>query len=211
MYWQPWWLIALWVVIVPMSVKMLINPRQGWSRPHQAWSDDHPDDRYTQSWYVKTELQALVGLSVAAVFTAGWLYHAYNKAHAEPRLPHTDSSEQVSPQRGSAGTVPITPDAYAPHGSGLRVVWRSYAGRLGCKFDHIQAKETPSRVTVTVYEGQSSTSHGLCNGEGTSSFGSFGPRTTRYADVALQTVLGDRKVMNAHGTEIPTLKETQHS
>lgn len=195
----PWWLILAWVIIVPMAVVMLVNPQRLWNRPALAWARDHPDDRYTRGWVAAGVLRAVTGLLIVGISTVAWLHHAHTTA--QPRLPHTDSTEKVTAHPGPPPLVAIAPDMYARHGKGLRVAWRSWAERLDCRFDHLQVDESSSRVTVIVYEAGAECAKKQAYG----SSGSFGPFTTRYTDVALRSPLKDRDVANADGAMVPPL------
>ncbi|MGI5320881.1 hypothetical protein [Actinomadura nitritigenes] len=75
MHWPPWWLFLMWIVIVPLGVRMLVNPTKGWSRSRRDWAEDHPGDADSSGWLAQTELQALIGLLAVTVCTAAWLLH----------------------------------------------------------------------------------------------------------------------------------------
>ena len=196
----PWWLVVAWIVIVPMAVVMLVDPRRLWSVPAKAWARDHPDDRYTRWWEAAAAWRGLAALAVVALFTVSWVDHAH--ATAEPRLPRTESSEKVTAKPGSSHPVAMAPDAYSGHGTRLRVIWRSWAERIGCAFDHVAVDETASRVTVAVYEGGAGTN---C-ADGGHPWGGFGPYTTRYTDVTLHSPLRGRQVVSAAGTPVQRYK-----
>ncbi|MCO6009045.1 hypothetical protein NE236_29135 [Actinoallomurus purpureus] len=196
----PWWLVVAWIVIVPMAVVMLVDPRRLWSRPARAWARDHPDDRYTRWWEAAAAWRGLAALAVVALLTISWVDHAH--ATAEPRLHGTTESEKVRAQPGSGHPVAMAPDAYSAHGTRLRVIWRSWAERIGCVLDHVSVAENPALVTVTVYEGGSSKN---C-ADGGQAWGGFGPFTTRYTDVTLHSPLHGRHVANAEGVPVPRYK-----
>ncbi|WP_433179480.1 hypothetical protein [Actinoallomurus sp. CA-150999] len=195
----PWWLAVAWVVVVPLAVVMLVAPRRLWSVPAKAWARDHPDDRYTRWWEASAAWRGLAALAVVALVTVSWVDHAH--ATAEPRLHGTTESEKVRAEPGSANPVAIGPDAYSGHGMRLRVIWRSWAERIGCVLDHVTVTETASRVTVTLYEGGFSRNGENC-ADGGRPWGGFGPYTTRYTDVTLHSPLRGRQVVTATGTPV---------
>ncbi|GLY77080.1 hypothetical protein Airi01_053470 [Actinoallomurus iriomotensis] len=94
----PWWLILIWLIIVPMSLVMLVKPQRLWSRPALAWARDHPDDQYTRGWDAAGVLRAVTGLLIVGISTVVWLQRAH--ATARPRLPGTDSTEKVTAHPG---------------------------------------------------------------------------------------------------------------
>lgn len=205
----PLWLIVLWVAAAVIGFITLYRPRRWWSRPMKAWAADHPDDSYTRGWQGGNALRGLIMLAFALLGTVVWLHQDHGLfAHADtlPKLPHTDSTERATARPGSAHPVEVDVSAYAKHGTGLRLVWRSWAGHLDCRLDHVRTTETTTRVTVTVYEGQDTSGQsGRCDGTGTTGWFSSRPDTTRYTDVALTTPLGGRAVVRTDGTPIDRL------
>ncbi|WP_433136209.1 hypothetical protein ACQPZ8_28735 [Actinomadura nitritigenes] len=65
----------MWIVIVPLGIRMLVNPTKGWSRSRRDWTQDHPGDSDSSGWLAQTELQAVIGLLAVAVCTVAWLLH----------------------------------------------------------------------------------------------------------------------------------------
>jgi hypothetical protein len=145
MSWPPWWLILMWIVMVPLGIRMLINPVRNWSRPRREWAEDHPGDGYSSGWFAQTEFQAIFGLVIVGLFTVGWLFHAYDSAHKDP-----PSYPQTKTQTDSAGNIAVMPYFYTPTVKGLRVIWDTYGDSAECPFDHVKVDETATRVMVTV-------------------------------------------------------------
>ncbi|MEV0407628.1 hypothetical protein [Actinoallomurus sp. NPDC050550] len=205
MSWPPWWLILMWVTLVPIGIRMLIHPTKGWRRPKQEWAENHPGDSYSSGWLAQTELQALIGLGLVVVSTLAWVFNAYDSAHKDP-----PSWPKTPTQIDSAGAVAVMPDSYEPTGKGLRLIWHSYGDGTRCPFDHVKVDETATRVMVTVYETAGTPDD--CNEESTTS-GRWGdgesPYTTRRTDVSLHDPLGGRAVTNGDGDAIQTLEQSQ--
>lgn len=201
MSWPPWWLILAWIVIVPLGIRMLVNPMKIWSRPRREWAEDHPGDGYSSGWLAQTEFQAILGLGIVALCTVAWLVHGHHSAHADP-VPKTETD--------AAGAVAVMPDPYEltePTAKGLRLNWHSYGDSADCPFDHVKVDETAKRVTVTVYETPGTSFH--CNVETKLTQWSGDQYTDRHNDVALQSPLGGRTVVNGDGEPVQTVEQSR--
>lgn len=125
MSWPPWWLILVWIVMVPIGIRMLVNPTKIWSRSRREWAEDHPGDDYSSGWLAQTEFQAIFGLGLVAIATAGWLVHGYDAAHKHRPSPAPTRTDAA----GAVAVMPVPTRRPAPATSRARGAARGAAAR----------------------------------------------------------------------------------
>ncbi|GLU46921.1 hypothetical protein [Nocardiopsis ansamitocini] len=195
----PWWLMGLWLVVLPLCFLFLARPQFLVHRLERRDAEDRAaqDDPAAASYDPGRPLAAirmLSGIVVLAVVMASVIMVPTVLESRGPKLAGTTQAVDVVPRPAAEEyQQPVSFEAYLVEDGTIQVMWEARQDPA-CSLLRRKIEETPERVTVTLVQGvmeMFAEDPGVCDPDNTEY-----PLVTKLTDIVLQEPLAGREIVD---------------